>query len=445
MKKYVCTLLALVTLSNCDDNEQQSTGNPTLELVELTENVRFGDSLAFQVNAYDDPVTLSTLKAQLLFGDEVVADATLRTKSNGFYTGKLFIPFLPNVPDGTATLELVLTNVSMNSVKQAVSVPIQRPDYPYLILVTADGQNYPMVKVEQYQYQATQFFPNTEVNAVIKTPVTNQQQNQITFGWSNGNVAHDATEPIPFVSPSNGKFTISFNTLTYQAAPFFELSVNDQQMNMISKNIFQIDLQLHSQQEIIVKGVANINDWWTDQDFIQKTADHNKFVFKPIDGNYRIIADANLNFLQFQPLNNANPATLQPDGTGTVWIIGEGIGKPNLDNQVGWNTDKALPMAPIGNKKYQITLTAGTTVNADNINFKFFHQPGWGGEFTSATLASNSNIIFVGDGNTTDYLGGNRDDGNLGLTQPLEHGATYILTLDLSNGVDNAVLDVGKQ
>ncbi|UZJ65761.1 DUF5121 domain-containing protein [Sphingobacterium sp. KU25419] len=80
-------------------------------------------------------------------------------------------------------------------------------------------------------------------------------------------------------------------------------------------------------------------------------------------------------------MDGANLATLKADGTGAIWIIGEGIGKPNIAaNQVGWNTDKALCLVPIGNKKYQITVKAGESIHKDNINFKFFHQKNWGGE-----------------------------------------------------------------
>ena len=150
-------------------------------------------------------------------------------------------------------------------------------------------------------------------------------------------------------------------------------------------------------------------------------------------------------YFRVEALSGDSPATLQADGSGAIWVIGDNVGKPSLSNVVGWNTDNALCMAPTGNKRYQITLTAGETVNAASINFKFFHQKGWGGEFSNATLSTASNVVFVGDGATNDYQGNNRDAGNLGLQQPLDAGATYVFVVDVSAGNDAAVLTVTKK
>ena len=95
-------------------------------------------------------------------------------------------------------------------------------------------------------------------------------------------------------------------------------------------------------------------------------------------------------------------------------------------------------MAPVGGKKYQITLVAGETVNRESVNFKFFHQKGWGSEFTT-NLSTGSDLVFVGTGDPS-----GRDPGNLGLVtgRTLEEGASYIFTVDLSAGISNAVLTV---
>lgn len=79
-------------------------------------------------------------------------------------------------------------------------------------------------------------------------------------------------------------------------------------------------------------------------------------------------------------------------------------------------------------------------MNPAEINFKFFHQKDWGGEFGSQTLTTVSDIVFVGDGTN------GRDNGNMGLVagSELEAGAAYIFTIDLSAGVDNGVLTVVK-
>jgi len=98
-------------------------------------------------------------------------------------------------------------------------------------------------------------------------------------------------------------------------------------------------------------------------------------------------------------------------------------------------------MAPVGDKKYQVTVVGGETVSVDAINFKFFHQKDWGGEFGSQSLTSESDIVFVGNGTN------GRDNGNLGIIEgkTLTAGKTYVFTVDVSGGINNAVLIVEEK
>jgi hypothetical protein len=415
-------------------------GNPVMEpKIEFT-NAFFGDSLSFTIGVSDN-VPLSILTANLYFGDEKVSGTVIRTKTNGDYSGKIFIPYYKDVPDGTATLEFILTDTHLTSVKKVYDLPVSRPVFPYLILVTA-GASYPMVPTGvPHEYEATETFPSTDLPAYIKTPVSGANGNEITFGWEGGEITHGVTGDIPFTSSKSGRYSVTFNTKTYQAAPFFELTVNGQKMTMMDKENFQIDIDLTKGQEVTVEGLGNIAEWWIDSDFFEKISD-NKFTFVPISGKYRIMANTTLQYFRVEALTGNTPATLQPDGTGAIWIIGMNVGKPSIDkNEVGWNTDKALCLAPIGDKKYQLTVVGGQTINTTEINFKFFHQKGWGGEFTT-NLTTTSDIVFVGTGGDS-----GRDPGNLGLVSgsTLEEGSTYVFTVDVSAGISNAVLTVVKK
>jgi hypothetical protein len=452
MKKYIYLLIALVITGACSQEEDANApGNPVIEPKTEFNGAQFGDSLQFTVSVQDDIVPLSTLKAKLYFGDEMVAETTIRTKTNGNYSGKLYVPYYANIPNGTATLEFVLTNTHLTTVKKTYDLPLTRPDYPYLILVTNDAM-YPMERTGLYTYEATELFPSTELPAYIKTPVISDWGNEITFGWEDSNIAQGSTTPIPFVSSIAGRFSVSFNTLTYEAAPFFEILVNGQKIDMVDKTSYKIELNLTNGQEIIIDGIGDIADWWIDPDFFTKVSD-NKFTFTPITGKYRITAYTELKYFRVEAMADNDLAHLLADGTGAIWIIGQNIGKPSLSNVVGWTPANGLCMAPIGNKRYQITFKAGETVDATSINFKFYYQRGWassitdgsGGEYTNATLSTTSNIVFVGDGAALDYLGNTRDAGNLGLLQLLDVGAAYTFVVDVSAGITNAVLTVTKQ
>lgn len=445
IKYGIFALMVSLVLSSCSDEveEPQQEGNPTMQIENQFANMHFGDILSFDVTVNDN-VPLSTLTAKLYFGEEEVSKTTIRTKENGQYSGNIKIPYGKNIPDGTATLEFILVNTTMKKAIQTLDVPITRASYPYLILVT-ETASYPMVPTGlPNEYAATAAFPSTELPAYIKTPVMDNKGREIIFGWGeSGTIDEGTTTIIPFASSVAGTYTVTFNTRTFQASPFFEVVLNDQKMNMVDKDNYQVDIDLTQGEEITLQGLT---DWWVDQDFFAKDGDQLTFV--PISGKYRVTANLPFNWLRVEALAGSNLATLQPDGTGAIWIIGNNVGKPSVSrNEVGWDTDKALCMAPVGNKKYQLTVVAGSSVSVADINFKFFHQKGWGGEFSNETLSTTSDIVFVGAGEDPGPGNSKRDPGNLGLykDKTLTEGKTYVFTVDVSGGIDKGVLTVEEK
>ncbi|WP_165021354.1 DUF5125 domain-containing protein [Dysgonomonas sp. ZJ279] len=441
MKKYLYIILilsAIITFNSCSDDDD-NPGNPVLNTKTQFGSAMFGDSLEFTIDVSDAEIPLSTVKAQLFFDEEKVSETVIRTKTNGEYSGKIYIPYNANTPNGTATLKLILQNINFTITEESYDLPLSRPDYPYLTLVTANG-NYRMERIGLYQYKVTDNFPQ-KVNGYIKTPKVGTYGNELTFGWEDNTITLGSTNEIPFSNINAGEYSIILNTYNYEASPFLIYKVNGEIMQQVDDNNFKIDLNLTKEQKITFTGFSNINNWWIDPAFFNKDADGN-LTFAAMSGNYRITANSSNQYFIIEALNGSNLATLGADGTGAIWIIGDGIGKPSVSsNVVGWNPDGALCFAPMGNKKYQVVLEAGKTVNADDINFKFFHQKGWGGEFSNTTLTTTSDIIFIGDGDN------GRDSGNLGIVEgkSLESGAIYVFTVDLSQGNDQAVLTVVKK
>ena len=439
IKYLILGFVSLVLMTACsDDDYNMSPGNPVMESKTTFANAHFGDNFPFTV-AVSDNVPLSTLTAKLFFGDEEVSKTVIRTKENGDYSGTIAIPFFKDIPDGTASLEFILMDAHLTSVKQSFYLPVSRANYPYLILVTADA-SYPMLPTGvPHEYAATEAFPSTDLPAYIKTPVVNENGNEIVFGWENGAVTQGVTNDIPYVSSQAGTFPVTFNTMTYATGPFIEIFLNGEMMAMLDKENFRVDLNLTQNQELAVEGIDDIADWWIDPDFFTGISD-NEFTFLPIAGKYRIIANTTFKYFRVETMIGDSPATLQPDGAGAIWVIGEHVGKPSVnDNETGWNPSKALCMAPIGDKKYRLTLTGGETVRTNQINFKFFYQKDWGGEFRHTSLNTDSDLIAIGDGITG-------DSGNLALAEgvTLEEGATYVFVVDLSAGNDRGVLTVTK-
>ncbi|WP_270090718.1 DUF5125 domain-containing protein [Sphingobacterium sp. SYP-B4668] len=444
MRRILITGIALISAlglwQSCKKDDQLPQGSPVLSVQTDVKTAHFGDSLSFKVNVSDPAVPLSTVKVQLYYTDDLVAETVIRTKENGAYMGKVYIPYFKDVPDGTATLKFVLQNISKTKVEQAYDLVLKRPDFPYLTLVT-DNQSYRMEKVAANSYAVTQNFPYA-VKGYISAQAVGEQGNPLTFGWENNSVALGSVNQIPFSNSVSGTYTISFNTFSFDASPFIiAYAVNGSVMSRVNDDNFKAELQMTKGELVTVDGIEGIDEWWMDPDYFKKD-DTGKWTFHAATGKYRVTANFPNKYLIVEAMDGNNLASLKADGTGAIWIIGEGIGKPSVAaNQVGWNTDKALCLAPIGNKKYQITVTGNKTIKTDNINFKFFHQKNWGGEFGGTAISTTSDIIFIGDGKN------GRDSGNLGLVtgKTIPDGKTYVLTVDLTAGNDKAVLTVTPQ
>lgn len=437
LKYYLMALVGLAMLNACND-EDTVPGNPVMDFQTEFSSALFGDSLPFTIKATDADVPLSTLKAKLYFSDEMVAETVIRTKVSGQdYTGKIYIPYLANIPNGKATLKFILQNINFTITEKVYDLALSRPDFPYLTLVSGDKE-YRMERTAANQYSVTGNFEQ-KVRGYIKTPKVGSNGNEINFGWGSNAITQGTTSNITFSNLTAGTYTISFNTLTYAAAPFVKLLLNGSEMEMVDENHYRITLAL-KQGAKITTDIPNFSQYWIDPDFFEKNED-GSLKFLPIDGNYRIIANLALNYLEVLKMDGTSTATLHSDGTGALWIIGDGIGKPLVTtNAVGWTTEKGLCMSQIEAKKYQVTVVAGKQIKSNDINFKFFHQQGWGGEYQNNALTTTSNLVFVGDGTN------GRDPGNLGLITgtTLEDNATYRFTVDVTAGISSAVLKVEK-
>lgn len=154
------------------------------------------------------------------------------------------------------------------------------------------------------------------------------------------------------------------------------------------------ELSLSQGQEIAVTGV-NFADAWIDPDFFEIVND-STLKFLAVDGDYRVKWDGK--WFKVVPMFNGEKATY--DNGKALWIIGDGGGKPTVDNLIGWNTGEApLPCAKIGENTYRITLA----MKAEGGSVKVFGQSDWGVEWTKdkyGTVTDNGFFhIPADDGN----------------------------------------------
>jgi len=443
MKRYtylICALFLATCLSSCGDDDP-AVGYPVVDIKTNFEAALFGDSLSFTFHASDEEVPLSTLKAELYYGDELVSETVIRTRTNSDYTGKIYIPYFPNVANGTATLKFILQNINFTKSEKEYNLPLSRPDFPYLTLVTRENE-YRMERTGLYEYAVTDAFPQN-LSAYIKAPAVGPQGNEILFGWGDErSITENENGYIPF-SGVGSEYTVTFNTLTYEASPFTSLSFNGEEMEMIDENTYQIEKTLSQGSIISITGIEGFDSWWINPDYFTRNS-NGTLTLVPVDARYRITLDLATRYLKAEVLNGTEQASLNNQGHGALWLMGWGVGKPSLDYQFGWEPGFAYCVPEASSQVYRVVLVGGPengsvfgqTIRVDYISCKFFHQNDWGGEINSAELTPGTEAYLIING-----------DGNLELAEgvTLEENATYILTVDLTNGNQNAVISFVKE
>ena len=452
LKLTILTLASALGLVSCSD--EPSLGNPVMDVKTDLSDAHFGDSLTFVINASDADVPLSTIHAALYFDSEKVSETVIRTKESGKdYEGKIYVPYLANVPDGTATLRLSLQNIQFTLTEKDVPVHITHADYPHLIFKASipaivEGeeqeveQEFVMKRDAQYEYSFTDKLPQ-KVKGYIYAPAVDEKGNDIVFGYVNNAIAVGGESGIPFSNSKAGKYKVTFNTFSFAASPFVTLKINGNELVSVDDNNSQVDLNLLQGQQVTLEGFPNINDWWIDPDYFTSN-DDGTLTFRPISGSYRIIANQALQYFRVYALNGSEPAKLSDDGSGALWVIGENVGKPSVSaNPVGWTTENALCMAQIRNKVYELSVVGGKTVSTNKINFKFFGQMGWGVELKGSVNYAGIISEFVGVGTGSD----GHDDGNLYLLDgvTLKDNTIYKFVVDLTAGINAAVFTMTEE
>lgn len=440
--KYIAlSLLAAACTTACKDDPELLTTDVGPEMTAVSSDASgvFGGKVGFEATM-TDRYALSTLKAQIFFDDEMVAEEVIRTKENDTYSGTVTLPFYKNVPDGEATLRLVGQNVRFGQTFVERPLAASRPKPDHLVFVLGE-QEYRMEPTGvDYEYAVTADFPQ-KPQGYITTPDLDGQGSVVTFGYSSeqGGIVSDSTEPIPFANSNAGEFTVSFNLKSFEGSPFIKLLFNDAEMTMVDNDNYSIVTTLTQNQTYTLTGVSDFAGWDIDRDFFERADASNPeaLTFLPMSGMYKVTANFKHSYLRIEAMKSATElATLNEDGSGAIWAIGGmSVGKPTLKNAASWSPEQGgMCLARVADKKYQLTFVAGVSIDASSFDFKFFHQKTWGGEFGGDDISTASDLVKISD------------SGNLGLAEgkTLDLGGIYRFTVDISGGNTAAVLTVEK-
>ena len=420
---------------------------PNLSVASYSESADMGGRLTFSVDVSDSDFALSTVKAKLCFDQDVVSDTTIRTKEAGIYDGWLDVPFMKDIPNGNAALVFEAQNVGQAITRDTVYVAVSRPEFEYLTLVTADGRQYRMEPAgEKYVYAVEGDFP-PQCSASIESAPVPGTQNVLHFGWESGAAIElDAEGMIPFSYSSTG-YTITFNTLTFEASPFEipqeAISINGQEMEMVSAGNYSVTLDLEQNSSLSVSGIelTELLSYYLDPDYL--TIGTTGAAFNAVSGHYRIDLNTAAKTVRFTRVKeDGTDATL---AEGALWLMGWGVASPVMTNQFGWDSGNNYCMAEVRPMVFQFTgkavaETDGTTQGGrfryDYVSCKYFFFNGYNhGE-------ANADQIEI-SGNAGDLI--KLSGSNIELASNLEEGAAYRLTIDLSEGTFDGTTYTGPE
>ena len=437
---YLAGMLAGTALMLSCNEDEFLPGEPGIGIESEKLTALYGDSLSFTVNASDDEVPLSTLKVQLYYGEEQVSETVVRTKNSGAdYSGKIFVPYYPDIIDGRGTLKFILQNIHFTTTEMEQEVVLSRPDFPYLTLVDESDNEYLMKKTSLYNYSVTGKFPS-DLKAYIKSPKVGDNGNELTFGLDNDNRIRqgEGLNPISFEGNDAEAYEVTFNTLTYEVGPLTQITFDGEKMTADGADAYSVQKTLSQGQDIVVTGL-DMTGWWLNPDYFALES-ANTLRFLPVSGSYKVVAHMSGKYFSIVRMNGENEATLSDDGHGALWLMGWGVGSPSQDYQFGWNTGQNYCMPEVSSQVYKFTGKAGPEKGSsfgqrfryDYISCKLFFQNGYGGEFETVTLANDGTASLV---KLTDSYNIELADG-----VTLEEGKEYVLTVDLTGGISNAIV-----
>ena len=215
------------------------------------------------------------------------------------------------------------------------------------------------------------------------------QGNDLFFGMDNGKIALNAPKGIGFETTGydeDGKYEITFNTLTFEGAPFPKFGIRFDTQNKFmefdgSGNVFYVETEFKKDDIIKISGIKEeyAELWKNPTWFDLVNGDETLLHFRGRDGKYKLTLDKGMKAIMMEQLENASSSSTQ--NATAMWVIGnDKIGFPSYaQNNINWNTGKAFNLVPLTDTKYELIMLVGQNVNG--VNFKFFGQKGWGLEW----------------------------------------------------------------
>jgi hypothetical protein len=439
-------------------------GDPQVTANMLTKDVNFGSgSISFEVTITEKETPLSTLAIKVIVGMNVIASEEVRTPDLMFKdTFTYAIPFGPNMPEGEPVkVYLTATNVEGTTKDLILNDCIgHRPALETMYAMPPTIDYKPLGKGKQMTWDGEKFtavdlsYPKSIecLLAVVGTKFGRVDWNYPVLGMLNGQLSliteeqFNAGEATPIVLANDNIEsidTITFDPLTFDlyfggkvAQPVSALDVNVDLAEVAGKTYRYSKIFFDPTIEVTINGVSNMATAYN-LDYMEVKS-NNVVKFLGEKGMYDVYYLPEEDYIVVEPLKDA----VYPN---VMWMTGVGFGLPVAapKTQGGWGFDNLgqyIACRTVAPKVYQFTAYMKNGVNADfetygSLNFKFFHQKGWGGEEVGGNYEQiGLPIQGVGPEGLTKVNGDTgAEAGNWIAATQEEFEGIYRITLDQNN------------
>ncbi|MBO5709039.1 MAG: DUF5121 domain-containing protein, partial [Bacteroidales bacterium] len=237
----------------------------------------------------------------------------------------------------------------------------------------------------------------------------------------------------------------------YIPVNMLDIKVNGVSAMKLSNEVYKVMAAPVEQNSIIsFSGISNPLDWYIDPDHFELTGEGLKF--KAVSGFYSFELNLAEQYVTARRVKEDGKAATYAE-EGAITFMGWGVGNPYIANPLAWDSGQFLTLAEVEDGVYQFTGVAGEGTDATmgvrwqydaELSFKFFGQAGWGAEWGTVTLTDEAKKWLEVYGNVELI----KVDES-GTRQPLELGATYVMTVTECTPLDgdnkfNCTIDFRK-
>lgn len=453
--KYIVLLAAVLSFAACQKHsfrEVYPNETPEMSAGLSKTDVTYGsDSLTVNVGITAKQTPLSTLTVKVVAGTVVLASDVYRTKDfeyHGQYT--YAIPFKKGMEDGAAIRVLLSAeNVEGVQNQQVLAATGHSPKFETMYAMPADPMNSLIGKGKQMTKDGEgfilvdlnwpkkfDFFFATEgtkfgrinwdlpVFGMIDGELTLVTEDMYKAGLAQpvsiNDEVHSAVDTIWF-NPA----TVTWKYSGPEVHPATKIDVNaDLEADPASigsgsvRKLYRgAKILLEQDSEIEIAGVADMENG-LDYDFFEYVGG-NKAKFLGKTDMYYVYYRVEDDFLVVEHDYTAS----YPD---VMWACGVGMAQPtknamlNQTTTSGWgfdSPDQNFCCRTLADGVYQFTAYMHNTADADHpgfgtVNFKFFHQHGWGGEGYGPDYTMSGDIEIIGsteESNTGNWWASDKD------------------------------------